>query len=108
MLAKKTPEFFDKIKAGKFTLNLPLPRVEKVKNIRTVHQQTTCVSHLRGRMLQTPLKGSLLCERVGPVQGSKSPKSGKEGFPAKSKRGREEGDGTENVINCRDVCRKLS
>ena len=28
--------------------------------------------------------------------------------PAKSKRGREEGDGTENVINCRDVCRKLS
>ena len=26
----------------------------------------------------------------------------------KSKRGREEGDGTENVINCRDVCRKLS
>ena len=27
--------------------------------------------------------------------------------PAKSKRGREEGDGTENVINCRDVCRKL-
>ena len=23
-------------------------------------------------------------------------------------RGREEGDGTENVINCRDVCRKLS
>ena len=30
------------------------------------------------------------------------------GQPAKSKRGREEGDGTENVINCRDVCRKLS
>ena len=29
-------------------------------------------------------------------------------LPAKSKRGREEGDGTENVINCRDVCRKLS
>ena len=29
-------------------------------------------------------------------------------YPAKSKRGREEGDGTENVINCRDVCRKLS
>ena len=29
-------------------------------------------------------------------------------IPAKSKRGREEGDGTENVINCRDVCRKLS
>ena len=28
--------------------------------------------------------------------------------PAKSKRGREEGDGTGNVINCRDVCRKLS
>ena len=28
--------------------------------------------------------------------------------PAKSKRGRQEGDGTENVINCRDVCRKLS
>ena len=28
--------------------------------------------------------------------------------PAKSKRGREEGDRTENVINCRDVCRKLS
>ena len=28
--------------------------------------------------------------------------------PAKSKRGREEGDGTENVINCRDVCHKLS
>ena len=28
-------------------------------------------------------------------------------FPAKSKRGREEGDGTENVINCRDVCRTL-
>ena len=28
--------------------------------------------------------------------------------PAKSKRGREEGDGTENVINCRDVCRKSS
>ena len=28
--------------------------------------------------------------------------------PAKSKKGREEGDGTENVINCRDVCRKLS
>ena len=27
---------------------------------------------------------------------------------AKSKRGRREGDGTENVINCRDVCRKLS
>ena len=25
-----------------------------------------------------------------------------------AKRGREEGDGTENVINCRDVCRKLS
>ena len=23
-------------------------------------------------------------------------------------KGREEGDGTENVINCRDVCRKLS
>ena len=31
-----------------------------------------------------------------------------EHLPAKSKRGREEGDGTENVINCRDVCRKLS
>ena len=29
-------------------------------------------------------------------------------IPAKSKSGREEGDGTENVINCRDVCRKLS
>ena len=29
-------------------------------------------------------------------------------YPVKSKRGREEGDGTENVINCRDVCRKLS
>ena len=29
-------------------------------------------------------------------------------FPAKSKRGLEEGDGTENVINCRDFCRKLS
>ena len=28
--------------------------------------------------------------------------------PVKSKRGREEGDGTENVINCRDACRKLS
>ena len=28
--------------------------------------------------------------------------------PAKSKRGREEGDGTENGINCRDVCHKLS
>ena len=27
---------------------------------------------------------------------------------AKSKRGRREGDGTENVVNCRDVCRKLS
>ena len=26
--------------------------------------------------------------------------------PAKSKRGWEEGDGTENVINCRDVCQK--
>ena len=34
---------------------------------------------------------------------------GIEGFePAKSKRGREEGDGTENVINCRDACRKVS
>ena len=29
-------------------------------------------------------------------------------LPVKSKRGREEGDGTENVINCRDICRKLS
>ena len=28
-------------------------------------------------------------------------------MPAKSKRGREEGDGTENVINCRDFCRSL-
>ena len=31
-------------------------------------------------------------------------------YPAKSKRGREEGDGTENVINCRDVvanCRDI-
>ena len=28
--------------------------------------------------------------------------------PAKSKRGREEGDWTENIINCRDVCRKSS
>ena len=38
---------------------------------------------------------------------SASPISGTH-LPAKSKRGWEEGDGTENVINCRDVCRKLS
>ena len=41
-------------------------------------------------------------------QKSQSQKIQKTQEPAKSKRGWEEGDGTEYVINCRDVCRKLS
>ena len=72
-------------------------------------EQSNDSTHQKGsETVVKPFSLLLVLGVLNPCLGSETIGSRKGTQPAKSKRGREEGDGTENVINCRDVCRKLS
>ena len=70
----------------------------RAKRVVTVHLQPYFGFHWKGACKFVCCKGAVLV-RMGPL-GILLRKTEK---PAKTKRGQEEGDGTENVINCRKL-----
>ena len=89
-------------KPRSLTVSKEAPTVSKKAS---PHQKYPVSQH--GTVHITVLNTSSVANASAPYRGQNPQKIGKRGFrgqkPVKSKRGREEGDGTEFVINCRKV-----